>query len=75
MSKETEQLAGHILVAISPIDFILGAKVQPNRALSVTQVTMTLTKPKVKGQGENFPKMGKHILVVILFESGIKISM
>ena len=42
--------------AISPTDFILGTKVQHNKAHSMTQVPMTLIK--VKGQGQNFSKMG-----------------
>ena len=46
---------GHILDAISPTDFILGTKVQPNNAHSMTQVPMTLTF----SQGQIFPKMGK----------------
>ena len=37
-----------------PTDFILGTKVQPNKAQSMTQVPMTLTF----GQDQNFPKMG-----------------
>ena len=44
---------GHISDAISPTYFILGTKVQANRAHSMTQVSMTLT------QGQFFPKMGK----------------
>ena len=39
---------GHISEAISPTDFILGTKVQPNKAHSMTQVPMTLTF----GQGQ-----------------------
>ena len=46
---------GHISDAISPSDFILGTKVQPNKAHSMTQVQMTLTK----GQSQIFPKMHK----------------
>ena len=34
---------GHISEAISPTDFILGTKVQPNEARSMTQVPMTFT--------------------------------
>ena len=48
---------GHILDAISPTDFILGIKVQPNKAHSMTQVPI--------GQGHrsrsNFPKNGKKL--------------
>ena len=47
------QRTGHISEAISPTDFILGTKIQPNKAHSMTQVPMTL------GQGQIFPKMGK----------------
>ena len=47
---------GHISDAISPTDFILGTKIQPNKAHLMIQVPMTL------GQGQrsrsNFPKMG-----------------
>ena len=46
---------GHISDAISSTNFILGTKVQPNKALSMTQVPMTLTL----GQGHIFRKMGK----------------
>ena len=34
------QRTGHISEAISPIDFILGTKVQPNKGHSLTQVPM-----------------------------------
>ena len=47
---------GHIFDVISPTDFILGTKVQPNKAHSVTQVAMILTF----GQGQIFPKIGKN---------------
>ena len=43
------QRTGHISEAISPTDFILGTKVQPNKTHSITQVPMTLTK---KDQGQ-----------------------
>ena len=42
------QRTGHISEAISPTDFILGTKVQPNKAQSMTQVPMTL----IEGQGQ-----------------------
>ena len=45
------QRTDHISKAISPTDFILGTKVQPNKLHSMTQVPMTLTKG-------NFPKNG-----------------
>ena len=54
------QRTGHISEAISPTDFILGTKVQPNKAHSMTLVPMTLTSVKVKGQGQIFPKMVKN---------------
>ena len=54
MGKKT-QITGHISEAISPTDFILGTKVQPNKAHSMVQVSMTLTQ----GQGQICPKMGK----------------
>ena len=49
---------GHISDAISPTDFILGTKVQPNKAHSMTQVLKTLTEGK--GQGQILPKMVKN---------------
>ena len=54
-----KQGTDHISETISPTDFILGTKVQPNNAHSMTQVLMTLVK--VKGQGHIFPKRGKKI--------------
>ena len=48
------QRTGHISEAISPTDFILGTKVQPNKTHSMTQVPMTLTF------GQIFSKMGKN---------------
>ena len=42
---------GHISDAISPTDFILGTKVQPNKVHSMTLV---------KGQGQIFQKMCKN---------------
>ena len=45
----------HISDAISPTDFILGTKVQRNKAHSMTQVQMTLTL----GQGQISPKWVK----------------
>ena len=57
------QRTGHILEAISPIDFILGTKVQPNKAHSMTQVPMTLTlgqgqRSRSKVKFKIFPKIG-----------------
>ena len=49
---------GHILEAISPTDFILGTKVQPNNAHSMTQVPMTLTFGQGQRSRSNFPKNG-----------------
>ena len=46
------QRTGHISEAISPTDLILGTKVQPNKAHSMTQVS------KVKGQGQFFSQNG-----------------
>ena len=43
-----KQRIGHISEAISPTDFILGTKVQPNKLHPMTQVSMTLTL----GQGQ-----------------------
>ena len=52
-----KQRTGPTSEAISPTDFILGTKVQPNNAHSMTQVPMTLTEGQ--GQGQIFPKMHK----------------
>ena len=41
------QRTGHISKAISPTDFILGTKVQPNKAHSMTQVLMTLIEGRI----------------------------
>ena len=41
-----KQRIGYISEAISPTDFILGTKVQPNKL-----------HPMTKGQGQNIPKM------------------
>ena len=49
---------GHISDAISPRDFILGTKVQPNKAHSMTQVPMTLTFGQGQRSRSNFPKNG-----------------
>ena len=46
---------GHISEAISPIHFILGTKVQPNKVHSMTQMPMAL----ILGQGQIFQKLGK----------------
>ena len=58
VGKKTNQLA--ISWMLFHIDFILGTKVQPIKGNSMTQVTnsITLTKVKVKGQGQNFAKIG-----------------
>ena len=54
IGKNTKQLD-----AISPTDFIFDIKVQPNKAHSVTQVLMTLTKGQGQRSRSNFPKIGK----------------
>ena len=51
-----KQRTGHISEAISPTDFILGTKVQPNKVHSMTQLPKTLTK----GRGQISLKMGKN---------------
>ena len=53
-----KQRTGHISEAISPTDFILGIKVQPNKAHSMTQVLMTVTEGK--GEGQILLKMVKN---------------
>ena len=41
MSKKKKKIwIGHISEAISPTEFLLGTKVQPNKMDSMTQVTM-----------------------------------
>ena len=52
------QRTGHISEAISPTDFILGTKVQPNKAHSMAQVSMTLTQGQSQRSRSNFPKNG-----------------
>ena len=49
---------GNISEAISPTDFILGTKVQPNKAYSMTHVPMTLTQAQGQRSRSNFPKNG-----------------
>ena len=49
---------GHISEAISPTDFILGTKVQPNKTHSMIQMPMTLTQGQGKRSRSNFPKNG-----------------
>ena len=49
---------GNISDAISPTDFILGTKVQPNKAHSMTHVPMTLTQGQGQRSRSNFPKNG-----------------
>ena len=49
----------HISDAISPTDFILGTKVQPNKAHSMTQVPMTLTKGQGHRSRSNVQKLAK----------------
>ena len=54
------QRTGHISEAISPTDFILGTKVLPNNAHSMTQVPMTLTLGQgLRSRSNFFQKMGK----------------
>ena len=59
------QRTGYISEAISPTDFILGSRVQPIKAHSMAQVSMTLTVGQVfcqgHRQGQIFPKMGKKL--------------
>ena len=56
-----KQITGHISEAISLTDFILGTKVQPNKAHSLTQVTMTLTQGQGQRSRSNFLKKIIHI--------------
>ena len=50
------QRTGLILEAISPTHFILGTKVQPSKAHSMTQVSMTLTLSQGQRSRSNFPQ-------------------
>ena len=52
-------IIGCISEAILPTDFILGTKVQPKKAHSMTQVPMTLTLGQGHRSRSNFSKMGK----------------
>ena len=52
------QRTGHILEAISPTDFLIGIKVQPNKAHSMTQVPMNLTQGQGQRSRSNFTKNG-----------------
>ena len=54
------QRTGPISEAISPTDFLLGTKVQSNKAHSMTKCRWSWPKIKVKGQGQIFSKMGKN---------------
>ena len=59
-TKELVKLAkiykiGHISDAISPTDFILGTKVQLNKAQSMAQVLMTLTEGQGQRSMSNLP--------------------
>ena len=50
---------GHISDAISPTDFILGTKIQPNKAHLMTQVPMTLTGHRSRSNVEKLAKIYK----------------
>ena len=52
MGKKTQRT----LEAISPTDFLLGTKVQPNKAHSMTQMPMPLIFGQDKRSRSNFPK-------------------
>ena len=56
---KNNQRTGHISEAISPTHFILGTKVQPNKAQSMTQVLMTLNFGKGQRSRSYVPKRGK----------------
>ena len=57
MCKKNKR-TGHITEAISPTDFILGTKVQPNKAQSMTKVPMTLNQGQGQKSRSNFPNNG-----------------
>ena len=50
---------GKILDAILPTDFILGTKIQPNKAQLMTQVPMTLTFGQGNRSSTNVQKLTK----------------
>ena len=50
---------GHISDAISSTDFILGTKIQPNKAHLMTYVPMTLTKGQRHTSRSNVKKLAK----------------
>ena len=52
-TEETKELAISVSDAISPTDFILGTKVQPIKAHSMTQVPLV----KVTGHDKIFSKL------------------
>ena len=58
LKRVKNQRTGHISETISPTDFILGTKVQPNKAHSMTQATMTLTFSQGQRSRLNFPQIG-----------------
>ena len=53
-----EQKICHFSDPVTPTDFILGINVQPNKAHTMTQVSMTLTE----GQDQISLKMGKKLI-------------
>ena len=55
MGKKSKNWS-YISEAILPTDFILGTKVKPNKAHSMSQVQMTLTKGQGQRSSSNFPK-------------------
>ena len=55
------QRTGHISEAILPTDFILGTKVQPNKAHSMIQVPMILTFHQGQRSRSNFAKNSKNL--------------
>ena len=56
------QRTGHILETISSTHFILGTKVQPNKAHSMTQVSMTLTQGRSRSKVKvKFSKKKKRV--------------
>ena len=60
------QRTGHISKAISSTDFILGTKVQPNKAHSMTQVPMTLTEGQGQRSRSNFPQNGSKTKELVI---------
>ena len=61
VKQETRCIWVHISKPIWPRDFILGTKLQPNKAHSMTQMVMTLALDQVHRSRSNFLQNGKKL--------------